>query len=63
MQSHFIRRPEVEKLVRLSRSTLYSMIARGEFPAPVKLGRRAVAWRVADIEAWMSSRESGEEWV
>jgi len=32
------------------------MIGRGEFPAPVKLGARAVGWRRSDIEAWLESR-------
>lgn len=63
MPTKFIRRPEVEGLVKLSRSTIYLMIQRGEFPAPVKLGRRAVAWRASDIETWMSSRESCQDWV
>ena len=63
MTNKFIRRPEVEDLVQLSRSTIYLMIQRGEFPSPVKLGRRAVAWRVTDIESWIASRESAEDWV
>ncbi len=63
MRTEFIRRPEVEDLVKLSRSTIYLMMQRGEFPSPVKLGGRAVAWKVADIEAWISRRESGQDWV
>ena len=63
MRTEFIRRPEVDDLVKLSRSTIYLMIKRGEFPAPVRLGRRAVAWRVSDIENWIASRESGQDWV
>jgi len=41
----------------LSKSTIYGMIAEGEFPAPVKLGKQAVGWRQADIERWKSERE------
>ena len=63
MPTKFIRRPEVENLVQLSRSTIYLMIQRGEFPAPVKLGRRAVAWRAEDVEDWIQRRERGEPWV
>jgi prophage regulatory protein len=46
----FLRLPAVMRLTGLSRSTIYAMIARHEFPAPVKLGARAVAWRRSDIE-------------
>ena len=48
--------PEVIAICGLSRSTIYEMIGRGEFPAPVKLGARAVGWRRSDIEAWLASR-------
>ena len=50
------RLPEVIAICGLSRSTIYEMIGRGEFPAPVKLGARAVGWRRSDIEAWLASR-------
>ena len=50
------RLPEVIAICGLSRSTIYEMIRRGEFPAPVRLGVRAVGWRRSDIEAWPASR-------
>ena len=34
--------PEVERLCRLSRSTIYKTIRDGTFPAPVKISARAV---------------------
>ena len=53
-----IRRPEVEARTGLSRSTLYDWMKRGEFPQPVKLGARLVAWREHDVAAWLESREN-----
>lgn len=53
-----LRRPEVEARTGLSRSTLYEWMKRGEFPQPVKLGARLVAWRESDINAWLESRET-----
>lgn len=50
------RLPSVVAACGISRSTIYEMIGRGEFPAPVKLGARAVGWRRRDIEAWLESR-------
>lgn len=51
-----LRRFEVQNLTGLGRSTLYAAIRRGEFPPPVKIGARAVAWRSDDIENWLKSR-------
>ncbi len=50
-----LRLPEVENLVGLSRTTIYRLM-HSDFPLPVKLGLRAVAWREADIVAWLASR-------
>ena len=57
MTLNVFRRPEVERITGLSRSTLYAMIAEDEFPKPIRLGKRAVGWREADIAAWLESRE------
>ena len=50
------RLPEVVAICGISRSTIYEMIRRDEFPRPVQLGARAVGWRRSDIEAWLASR-------
>lgn len=54
----FIRRPEVEHLTGLSRSTLYALIAARAFPRPVKLAARSVGWPESAIETWMAARKS-----
>ena len=51
-----IRLPEVMRLVGLSRSTVLKMVAEGAFPAPILIGKRAVAWRVRDVIAWIEDR-------
>jgi prophage regulatory protein len=56
MQDRIYRRPDVEKLIGLSRSTLYAMMAEGAFPKPVKLGKRAVGWHERDVRDWLNSR-------
>ena len=58
MADKLLRRPEVETLTGLSRSTIYAWLQRGDFPKPVKLGTRLVAWRESDIAAWLESRET-----
>lgn len=51
-----IRLPQVQAIVPYSRSTIYSLVAAGDFPAPVKLGPRASAWVKAEVEAWAENR-------
>ena len=48
--------PAVIQLTGLSRSTIYTLRAAGEFPRPVRLSTRAVGWREADIRNWLASR-------
>ena len=57
MQTRILRRDEVETLTGLSRATLYAMLKSGEFPKPLRLGRRAVGWRASDIEDWLAAPE------
>ena len=51
-----MRLPEVVRLCGISRSQLYRMVRSGEFPAPVRISRRAVAWREKEILAWLEDR-------
>lgn len=51
-----LRLPSVKDMTGLSRSTIYSWITAGRFPAPVMLGPRSVAWIKEEIEAWVNSR-------
>lgn len=44
---------EVSELTALARATIYVRIKSGEFPLPVKLGGRSVAWRQSDVQAWI----------
>jgi prophage regulatory protein len=52
------RLPVVLKITGLGRSTIYRWIAEGSFPAPVRPGRRAVAWRWSDLDRWTQSRDT-----
>ena len=55
-KSKFLRLPEVLERTGLSRSTIYLMISRGEFPRPVALGVRAVGWQEKDVAGWADSK-------
>lgn len=56
--TQLVRRSDVQKMVCLSRTTLYRLMGEGKFPRPIKIGDKAIAWRQADIEAWIASREA-----
>lgn len=47
-----LRLPSVMRETAHCRSSIYAAISEGRFPAPVRIGRRAVAWRQEDIEKW-----------
>ena len=53
-----LRRKQVEARTGLARSTLYKLIGLGEFPAPVRITAKAVAWKSSCVEAWIASRVS-----
>lgn len=57
-----IRMPQLVEKTRISRAHVYNLIGRGEFPRPIRLGRRAVGWREDEIEAWLASRPVAGSW-
>jgi len=52
-----LRLPSVIDVTGYSKSRIYALIKEGRFPAPLKLGDRAVGWRQSDIDAWIASRQ------
>ena len=55
-------RPEVERLARLSCSSLYRLVRSGSFPPPVKYPGGAVRWYRGEIVDWLTSRpRAGEQ--
>ncbi|MGH8147152.1 MAG: helix-turn-helix transcriptional regulator [Rhodanobacteraceae bacterium] len=51
-----LRLPQVRARTGLGRSELYRRIAKGTFPAPVKIGVRASAWSSSEIDHWIAER-------
>ena len=56
MHDRLLRRPQVEEITSISRSSIYRLMQDGEFPRPVKVGSAAVRWRASDITVWLESR-------
>ncbi|EXI91946.1 MAG: putative transcriptional regulator [Candidatus Accumulibacter sp. BA-94] len=55
----FLRLKQVKAVTGMSRSWIYEAIRRGEFPASIPLGARAVAWDAASIADWQAARIAG----
>lgn len=56
MENKLLRIPSVIEATGLSRSSILAMAkSRGSsFPQPLKIGKRAIAWRSQDIQAWIA---------
>jgi prophage regulatory protein len=50
----FLRLKQVKALVGLGRTSIYERVRSGEFPRPVSIGPRAVAWTSSSIAAWQA---------
>lgn len=55
-QLRLLRRPEVEAMTGLARSTMNDAIRAGKFPKPVPLGSRTVAWSSDEVAEWVAAR-------
>lgn len=51
-----LRRPDVERLTGLRRSSVYRLARLGEFPKPLKIGPRSSAWDAAAVQRWIDDR-------
>ncbi|MGC1505779.1 MAG: AlpA family phage regulatory protein [Sulfitobacter sp.] len=56
MQDNHLRRPAVQAATGLSRSSIYALMDTGDFPRPIRIGKRAVAWPQSAIESWLAAR-------
>ena len=55
-QDRILRAQEVQQLVGLSRSTVWRLERKGQFPNRLPLGTGSVGWLKSDIESWMQNR-------
>jgi prophage regulatory protein len=63
-QARLIRLREVMSMTGLSRSYVYDLSAKGQFPKPLKISERSVAWIESEVQAWIAqciaNRNNGE---
>ncbi len=46
----------VLELTGLKTTQLYQLVKDNQFPKPVPVGKRAVAWVEAEVDAWIEAR-------
>ena len=51
-----IRIAEVCREVGVSKDTIYRKVRVGDFPAPVRIGKQAVAWHTREVLQWLRER-------
>ncbi len=58
-----LRRRQVEARTGLGRSSIYALIADGQFPAPIRLSANTVGWLEHEIDGWIAERTKASRMV
>jgi prophage regulatory protein len=56
MPERLLRLPEVSSQVGLSQTEIYRRLNAHDFPVPIKVTGRRVAWLESEIQEWISKR-------
>jgi prophage regulatory protein len=54
--SRYVRVNQLTQLIPISKASVWRKVKEGSFPKPIKLGERITAWRMEDVEAWLTAR-------
>jgi prophage regulatory protein len=55
-KENIIRIPQTSIKTGLSRSTIYDLLKRGEFPKQIKLSPRTVGFLESEVDAWLEAK-------
>jgi prophage regulatory protein len=65
MQNLIVRPAQIKAVTGISRTSAYGKLDPKSpsydpaFPRPLKLGSKAVGWRLDELQAWLESRSRG----
>jgi prophage regulatory protein len=51
-----LRTPDVERRTGLKKSKLYQLMAVGEFPKPIRLTEKSIAWPESEVTHWIHAK-------
>jgi prophage regulatory protein len=57
-KERYLTYKEVRARTGLGRTTVYTAMARGDFPPCFQLTARRVGWKESDVERWIASRKA-----
>lgn len=63
MAKQLLRLPSVCDRVGFKRSQIYALIKERQFPGPVHIGARSVAWDSELVDAWVQARIAASQRV
>lgn len=55
MNEEIRRLPRVAATIGMGRLWIYLAVQEGRFPAPIRIGSRAIGWKRSDVLAWLDS--------
>lgn len=55
-RDRLLRLPEVVSITGISKSTIYELMRKGQFPRHVKINRRMTAWTESAVLQWVQDR-------
>jgi prophage regulatory protein len=55
-----LRFPEVRKICGLSRSSIWRLQQKGDFPSPRKISARACGWLLSEIASWLDKKTKSQ---
>ncbi|MDO8954587.1 MAG: AlpA family transcriptional regulator [Gammaproteobacteria bacterium] len=58
MSDIYHRLPAVKKITGLARTTIYELIKTGEFPKPIQISHRGVAWSEIELVDWQENKKA-----
>ena len=54
--AQFLRLSQVKEITCLSKSSIYRLMNKGDFPKQIALGARSVVWVRSQVEDWCSQK-------
>lgn len=58
MTDRLLRITEVVQMTSISKSHIYTLIKRAQFPSPISLGRKCSRWREEDVVGWIANTKA-----
>ena len=59
-EDRFVRLKELITIIGLSKSTIYVLIAKDNFPKPIHLTKHTSVWRVSAVMTWANEMEANK---